>query len=816
MPLALFVIGPGHVRARRPRRAVGHRPLPARPVADGDGLRRRRRSAAGRCSARGVLRTAWAVAAVLVIAYGVVFTATHVNFAHLRQRARFRGQSHAALEALLPQPEGARGAEAAGRCRRPEPQARSPTRAGSSTAGVDDVIARSDPRSKRAGSAAASPSTPRAARRSCARASPPTTPRPRTSRTRCRCPASPGRGDSGTTARMSAAESAPSRAARARDGRGARAGPAAPARAAAGGPEGERRWPYWLALAGLLAVALGLRLWGVAQGLPYAYNADENAHFVPRRDRAVRPRPEPALLRQPARLHVPAARRVRRLVRRPRGRVEHVRDRPDRGVRRRARHGRGRRDARRVAAVPRRRAASSTAASACSPRRCWPSRSCRSSTRTSRSTTCRRSRRSRCRCGARPASCAAGACATTLLAGIGLGLACATKYTGGIVLLPLLAAGAHRALRAPRRPGATPRARGLVLAGVVALGAFVVANPYAVLDFAAFRDGLQPPGRRPPSDDARQARPDPDHRPALLPVDVHLGPRLGAARRRRRSAASACSRRRPPPGARPRARADPLRALHGHAGALLRALAAARLPDRLPARAPTPSSAAPSAVARRAPVLRPALAALGRRAAARPGDRLLAPQRAWSSRARHAQPRPRLAGRARPAAARRSSSSRSCPTRGPATSAARTRRRRTAPAGSSSRRAARTSPTTGRVVPGAGADRQHRGLRAHALPGPRRPLRDAGLLLGRQSARPSAGRAEAQPKDVPQAIAYYRELEQRADVVYHASPVPRRREAGAVQLRLVVRLLPARLRAARPEMTIYRLRGGRCAPGGGA
>jgi hypothetical protein len=31
----------------------------------------------------------------------------------------------------------------------------------------------------------------------------------------------------------------------------------------------------------VLAVALGLRLWGVAQGLPYAYNADENAHFVP-------------------------------------------------------------------------------------------------------------------------------------------------------------------------------------------------------------------------------------------------------------------------------------------------------------------------------------------------------------------------------------------------------------------------------------------------------------------------------------------------------------------------------------------------------
>jgi hypothetical protein len=38
----------------------------------------------------------------------------------------------------------------------------------------------------------------------------------------------------------------------------------------------------WLALALVLALALALRLWGIRQGLPYAYNADEDAHFVPR------------------------------------------------------------------------------------------------------------------------------------------------------------------------------------------------------------------------------------------------------------------------------------------------------------------------------------------------------------------------------------------------------------------------------------------------------------------------------------------------------------------------------------------------------
>jgi hypothetical protein len=36
------------------------------------------------------------------------------------------------------------------------------------------------------------------------------------------------------------------------------------------------------ALAGLLGVTLLLRLWGIKQGLPYSYNSDEATHFVPR------------------------------------------------------------------------------------------------------------------------------------------------------------------------------------------------------------------------------------------------------------------------------------------------------------------------------------------------------------------------------------------------------------------------------------------------------------------------------------------------------------------------------------------------------
>jgi hypothetical protein len=71
------------------------------------------------------------------------------------------------------------------------------------------------------------------------------------------------------------------------------------------------------------------------------------------------------------------------------------------------------------------------------------------------------------------------------LAGAGLGLAAATKYTGGIVLVPLLAAAAL----APLPPAA--RLRGLALAGALAIAGFVVANPYALLDHTAFLDGLR-------------------------------------------------------------------------------------------------------------------------------------------------------------------------------------------------------------------------------------------------------------------------------------------------------------------------------------
>ena len=75
-----------------------------------------------------------------------------------------------------------------------------------------------------------------------------------------------------------------------------------------------------------------------------------------------------------------------------------------------------------------------------------------------------------------------------LLAGAGVGLAAAFKYTGGITLMCLLAACVAHG-RAATGSGRTA-ARRLALAGLAALAAFVIANPYAVLDPSSFYSGI--------------------------------------------------------------------------------------------------------------------------------------------------------------------------------------------------------------------------------------------------------------------------------------------------------------------------------------
>ena len=249
----------------------------------------------------------------------------------------------------------------------------------------------------------------------------------------------------------------------------------------------ERRWPWWLGIAALLAGAAALRVWGVAQGLPYAYNADENAHFVPGAIGLFGHGYNPHYFVNP-----PAYTYVLHAVF---------------GVWFGGRDGVSR-------------------TFATDPTQVWIAARLTAGFFSTLAVGLLYL------AGARLFGRAAGLLSAAVLAvaflpvfyshlalndvvtlapvalslwgtagivrrgraidyvlaGVGLGLACATKYTGGIVLLPLLAAGV---IRVVEDRDARARAAGLlVLSGALALLAFVAANPYVILDFAAFRDGL--------------------------------------------------------------------------------------------------------------------------------------------------------------------------------------------------------------------------------------------------------------------------------------------------------------------------------------
>ena len=330
-----------------------------------------------------------------------------------------------------------------------------------------------------------------------------------------------------------------------------------------------------------------------------------------------------------------------------------------------------------------------------------------------------------------------------LLAGAGLGLACATKYTGGIALLPILAA-AGGWLVGRRRLRASTVIAGLAIAAVAALVAFLVFNPYALLDFTGFRDGLQ--HQTSVADDALGKlglTEDNGLAYYLWTLTWGLGwvpavaAGVGVVAARPRQLAD---RRRPGPGA------AAVPALHGHPGALLRPLADAGLPDDLPA---VGLRRAAGDRARRAPPARARPDADGarHRGALRAGADRLAAHRPGALAPRHAQPGPRVAGRQRAAQdqdRRRAGRSRRLgPGHRPPVAADQQRQ----PLGQ-----VPDEPLEHRQRrlgdPGPRAPGQHRGLRAHALPGAGRPLRGAGLLLGRRrlhAARPGRGRARGRP-----------------------------------------------------------------------
>ena len=143
----------------------------------------------------------------------------------------------------------------------------------------------------------------------------------------------------------------------------------------------------------LVVGALGLRLWGIDHGLPYVFNADENAHFVPRAIGMFGHSLNPEYFINPPGftylLHVAFWVRW--------GGREAVGDAfaADPGsvfALARVLAARARRGGRRVPRLGR-AAAVRPARRRSSPARCWRSPSCPSTTRTWRSTTCPRWRR---------------------------------------------------------------------------------------------------------------------------------------------------------------------------------------------------------------------------------------------------------------------------------------------------------------------------------------------------------------------------------------------------------------------------------------
>jgi dolichyl-phosphate-mannose-protein mannosyltransferase len=286
------------------------------------------------------------------------------------------------------------------------------------------------------------------------------------------------------------------------------------------------RWQVWLGLALVLLLALGLRLWGIRQGLPYAYNSDEDSHFVPRAIGMLTLGWNPHYFVNP-----PAYTDLLRLVFAAwfggRAGVSHTFAVNPTAVFTLARvcaallgtlavwllYVAGARLFDRGVAL----LAAALEAVAFLP--VFYAHLALNDVPTlapltlSLLGTAGVLRKGRAR--------------DYLIAGVGLGLGCATKYTGGIALLPLLAAAASQYLApTPRRapvghgragaggqgtgggtvaggtgtatqgtpprpvPAGRPVLEGLVLAGAAALAAFLIVDPYSVLDFHAFEQGL--------------------------------------------------------------------------------------------------------------------------------------------------------------------------------------------------------------------------------------------------------------------------------------------------------------------------------------
>jgi Dolichyl-phosphate-mannose-protein mannosyltransferase len=569
-----------------------------------------------------------------------------------------------------------------------------------------------------------------------------------------------------------------------------------------------RRWPWWIAMAVVLAVALGLRLWGIRQGLPYAYNADENAHFVPgaiglfghgmNPHYFVNPPAYTYLLHAVFAVWFGGRAGVSNTYALHPTEVFVV--------------------ARAAAAVvgtlavwlvymagakiaDRRVGLLAAALMAVAFLPVFYSHLALNDVPT-----------------LAPIALSLWGTAGVLrdgrvrwyaLAGAGLGLACATKYTGGIVLLPLLAAAGVQLVAGEGRRALA--LGGLVLAGVLALGAFVVANPFALLDFAAFRDGLN-----------HQASAAEDELGKLgltqrsghlyylwtftwglgwVPLVAGVLGALGALVWDRRLALVLV----PAPilyvlfmGTQERFFGRWLLPVFPIV-CIIAAWAIVRLAEL---------------ASRRTAVLRPALYALGAVALlgqgivysihdglvlSSPDTRNLA--RAWL--AANVPPKTKIV--VEPVVPDAWATDIGHPYAGTSNGA----RWIKFPTSRSN------VANDGSIVPGEGRIVNIEDFERTLLPSLVDRYEDQGWCYV-VSGSTQRGRAEVAPREVPKALAYYRRLERRADVVFHASPYhPGARRPVRFNFDWSFDYEPLAFARPGPEMTIYRLRGGRCAGGRG-
>ena len=534
-------------------------------------------------------------------------------------------------------------------------------------------------------------------------------------------------------------------------------------------------------------------------GLPYVYNADENAHFVPRRDRDVR-----AL----------ATTRTTSSTR-PRSRtcctssfgvwfggrdgVSRARSRPTRrrSSRSRAADRGAARDARRRAAVPGRARGCSTArvgllAGGAAGRRV-PAGLLRAP-RAQRRADARAGRA--CRCSASPASLRRGAPLDYALAGVGPRARVRDEvHRRASCSLPLLAAAAHPVAQAPDGAGAA-----LGLAGRGASwrsAAFLVANPYALLDFDAFRDGPEPPVRRGRRRRRASSASTQDSGHPLLPVDARPGGWAGCPRSPRSAARSLL----PATSRGSRSCSSPRRRSSCSSWARRSASSARWLlpvyPLPVPARRATRSSSWRASWRARRPRAGAGRAALAVVLLCAQGARLRRSTTTACSPAPTRATRPRLDGRPR---------ARGHEDRGRAGGARRVGADIGHPSPATGERRAlgqvadeplATSPTTARSCPGPGAIVNIEDYERTLYPGARRPLRAAAATAGWSPARRSAGAPRSEPGKVPErAAATTASWSAAARLVYQASPFRRGAKPVAVQLRLDLQLLPAGLRPA--------------------